>query len=217
MVPDRSTLSGMTGELPTSLTKSARVYQSLRREITTGLLSPGQQLVRRNLVKKYGVSLSIVNEALGRLVNDGLVNCPENESARVIELDERAVGNDFMLREAVERQVVRVLALEASDDTLAQLLQDARALDNWILVEGPVSSLHLEFHLKMARATGYRSLEDILHRTGVRALLTSRWLANQTRPHPVDFHEQLVKVLLLRDPIVADRKMWEHLHFGEVR
>src|SRR2546430_7598926 len=54
-------------------TKSSQVYGELRRDITAGNYKPGQHLVRRDLVKRFGVSLSIVNEALGRLSSDGLV------------------------------------------------------------------------------------------------------------------------------------------------
>ncbi|MSU53665.1 MAG: hypothetical protein EXS41_09805 [Opitutaceae bacterium] len=45
------------------------------------------------------------------------------------------------------------------------------------------------------------------------ALLAARWIKNQRIPHSVDFHEQLVCVIMTRNPVQADRKMHEHLHF----
>ena len=195
-------------------TKSARTYRDLHRQITGGNYAPGQNLIRRDLVKKYGVSLSIVNEALARLAGDGLVESRENQSTRVIDLNPQQVRDDAMLREAVERQVVCILVETASDEILNTILQDAQVLDRWIASEGPESSLHLEFHLKMARATGYPSLEKTLLRTGIRALMTSRWLRNQIIPHPVDFHEQLIRSFLLRDRMAADAAIRAHLQFG---
>ena len=60
-----------------------------------------------DLVKKFGVSLSIVSEALGRLSSDGLVETKEMFGTRVISLDEqtlkdaqRAAGDLARLLEA---------------------------------------------------------------------------------------------------------------------
>jgi DNA-binding GntR family transcriptional regulator len=199
-------------------TKSSRVYTELKQAITSGEYPPGQHLVRRDLVKRFGVSLSIVNEALARLVTDGLVETKEMFGTRVISLDSRSLEDEFVLREAIERHVARLLSESASDDTLKTLLDEARSIDKWMKEfghdESQGSLLHLEFHLKLARSTGYAMLEETLKRTGIRALLTTRFIKNLRNPHPADFHEQLVRTFMQRDPAVADRKMHDHLHYG---
>jgi DNA-binding GntR family transcriptional regulator len=199
-------------------TKSSRVYGELKRDITAGTYRPGEHLVRRDLVKKYGVSLSIVNEALARLSSDGLVETKEMFGTRVISLNEQTLKDEFALREAIERYVARVLAERASDEVLTGLLEDAKTLDRWMNElghdEGHGSLLHLDFHLKLARSTGFASLEETLKRTSMRALLTTRWLKNQRLPHPEDFHQQLVRAFLKRDPALADEMMRAHLHYA---
>ena len=199
-------------------TKSSRVYGELKREITAGTFRPGEHLVRRSLVKRFGVSLSIINEALGRLSGDGLVETTEMIGTRVLSLSEETLRDEFALREAIERHVARLLAERASDELLASLVEDARTLDRWMNElghdEGHGSLLHLEFHLKLARSAGFASLEESLKRMGMRALLTTRWLKNQRLPHPADFHQQLVRSMQRRDPEVADRTMREHLYYA---
>lgn len=198
-------------------TKTSRVYGELKRDITSGTYRPGQHLVRRDLVKRFGVSLSIVNEALGRLGNDGLVETKEMYGTRVIALSDKTLRDEFVLREAIERHVVRLLAEQGSDELLKSLLDDARTLDGWMNEIGHDEAhgtlLHLEFHLKLARSTGISSLEETLKRTSIRAMLTTRWIKNQRLPHPIDFHQQLVRAIMKRDAVAADRKMHEHLHF----
>jgi len=196
-------------------TKSSRVYAELRRAITDEVFKPGEHLVRRDLVKKYNVSLSIVNEVLARLSTDGLVETKEMYGTRVIRPDRENIRNDFALREAIERHVARILAEKAGDDLLAAILEDARTLDHRMATETQGGLVHLEFHLKLARSTGLPLLEQTLKRTGVRSLLTSRWLRRQTIPHPPDFHEQLARAIMQRDSNVADQKMKEHLHFND--
>lgn len=199
-------------------TKSSRVYGELKRDITAGTYRPGEHLVRRGLVKKHGVSFSIVNEALARLSSDGLVETKEMFGTRVISLNEQTLKDEFALREAVERYVARVLAERATDEVLTGLLEDAKTLDRCINElgddEGPGSLLHLDFHLKLARSTGFASLEETLKRTSMRALLTTRLRKNQWLPHPEDFHQQLVRALLKRDAAIADETMCGHLHYA---
>lgn len=71
--------ASFTKPLPddTFQTKTSRVYTELKRDITSGEIPPGTHLVRREVLKRFGVSLSIVNEALARLSSDGLVETKE--------------------------------------------------------------------------------------------------------------------------------------------
>jgi len=199
-------------------TKSSQIYAALKSDITTGVYKPGLHLVRRDLVKRFGVSLSIVNEALGRLGNDGLVETKEMYGTRVIALSTEMLQEEFVLREAIERHVVRLLAESGTDESFEELLNQAQALDRMTAEksqdEAKVTMMHLEFHLQLARATGYAALEETLKRSSMRALLTTRWIKNQRLPHPVDFHEQLIHVIRDRNAALADQKMREHLHFA---
>jgi DNA-binding GntR family transcriptional regulator len=206
---------GMESPEDTFQTKSSRVYAELRQAITDESFKPGQHLVRRDLVKQFSVSLSIINEVLARLATDGLVETKEMYGTRVIRPDADNIRNDFALREAIERHVARLLAEHSTNEQLQSLLDDARSLDRWMATERQAGLVHLEFHLKLARATGLHLLEQTLKRAGVRSLLTSRWLKRQAIPHPPDFHEQLVRAIMSRDPRVADEKMRDHLHFNE--
>ena len=199
-------------------TKSSRVYGELKRDITEGTYRPGEHLVRRDLVKKHGVSLSIVNEALARLSSDGLVETKEMFGTRVISLTDQSLRDEFVLREAIERHVARLLTEKASDEVLKGVMEDARTVDRWMNElghdGGQGSLLHLDFHLKLARSTGYPSLEETLKWTSMRALLTTRWLKNQRLPHPDNFHQQLVRSMMKRDPALADETMRAHLHYA---
>jgi DNA-binding GntR family transcriptional regulator len=199
-------------------TKSSQIYTAIKQDITTGTYKPGTHLVRRDLVKRFGVSLSIVNEALGRLGNEGLVETKEMYGTRVIALSTAMLREEFVLREAIERQVVRLLAAQAAPEILGELLELAQALDRWLVEKGDDEEhgkmLHLDFHLSLARATGYALLEETLKRSSTRVLLTMRWMKNQRIPHPVDFHERLVRAIMTRNPTVADQEMHAHLHFA---
>lgn len=205
----------MSSAQPTFQTKSSRVYETLKQNITNGDYKPGHHLVRRGLVKEFGVSLSIVNEALARLASDGLVESKEMYGTRVIDLDEHQLQGEFMLREAVERQAVRLLVQNASDGVLETLHKQARKLDAELAAghDQDLSLTHFNFHIQMVEAAGFPQLSETLERTGIRSLMTTRWLVNQEQPHPPNFHARLVKTVLKRDPVAADAEILRHLHY----
>ncbi len=84
------------------MTKQQRVYQSLREEILSGVLAPGQRLLFNQLAKRFEVSPIPVREALRLLEREELVDVLPHVSVIVRELP---------FEEALWAQEVR-LALE---------------------------------------------------------------------------------------------------------
>ena len=54
-------------------TLKLRVYEGIKQLILSGKLRPGQKLAERDLGERLKVSRTPIREALGRLVQDGLV------------------------------------------------------------------------------------------------------------------------------------------------
>jgi DNA-binding GntR family transcriptional regulator len=160
-----------------------------------------------------------VTEALHMLESDGLVESRPLYGCRVRPLTIEDLHNDQVLREALECQAARLVAEHASDDELRRLAAEARQLDRLMRGGDPESKLgmelHLEFHVKIARLSGYACLGEELHRVWSRLLMRVNWLkATRYKPVPDDWHHQLVDVLQGRDPASAEIKMREHVQFG---
>jgi len=114
-------------ENPTTLTE--QVYGTLRDEIVSGVLRPGDRLVRRTPGKRLGVSPMPVVEALLRLEADGLVESHPQRGSRVRPLTFEEVHNDQILREAIECQAARMCTKNASKAELSALMTKARLVD----------------------------------------------------------------------------------------
>lgn len=200
-------------------TLTQRVYETLRTEIVAGQFAPGDRLVRRALSKHLGVSPMPVTEALYMLQLDGLVESRPLYGCRVRPLTMEDLRNDQVLREALECQAARLIGAHASDDELKRLAADARQLDR-LMCEGDPDSklgmeLHLEFHVTIARLSGYARLAEELRRVWSRLLMRVNWIkATRYKPVPGDWHQQLVRVLRRRDTAEAEVKMREHVQFG---
>lgn len=97
---------------------SARVYEEMRRRIISLSLPPGETLVRSDLAERYNVSQSPVREAIARLEQDGLVISYPQSRTVVSRIDVERVREEHFLRNAVECDVVRQLALHAEPAAL---------------------------------------------------------------------------------------------------
>ena len=198
-------------------TLKSRVYLTLRAEILSGETPPGTRLVRRTLSQRLGVSPIPVTEALHQLEQDGLVESEPMFGHRVRTLNAETVRNDHVLREAIECQSARLCAQNATAVQLEVLAQHSEKLDKQ-LKANPDHTLHadqhLEFHLEIARATGYSALAMALEKLWFRRLMLINTVNATLLGLPANWHAQLVKALASRNADVAERAMREHVQFN---
>jgi DNA-binding GntR family transcriptional regulator len=201
-------------------TLKSQVFQTLRQEILSGAMPPGTRLVRRALSQRLGVSPIPVIEALHQLEKDGLVESEPMFGHRVRALSTEAVRSDHVLREAIECQAARLCAQNASPAQFEALARQAKELDT-VLEGDPETATHaeahLEFHLGIARATGFNGLVKALENLWFRRLMVLNTLNATTLGLPRDWHGRLVKALASRDAEVAEKAMREHVQFNVER
>jgi DNA-binding GntR family transcriptional regulator len=102
---------------------------------------------------------------------------------------------------------------------MAHLAAEAKRLDRMIAGRDPRSRFgrqaHLEFHVSIARAGGYRRLAEELERVWFRRLMWMNWVkATHCRPVPQGWHQRLVEVLATRDAEQAEAQMRAHVRYG---
>ncbi|MBU0611487.1 MAG: FCD domain-containing protein, partial [Armatimonadetes bacterium] len=74
--------------------------------------------------------------------------------------------------------------------------------------------LHMEFHLDLARLTGFELLWEQLEAVWLRHLMQINWLNAALQPVPSDWHQSLLAALGSGDPDAAERAMREHVRYG---
>lgn len=203
-------------------TAALTVYEALRTDIIDGKLKPGERLVRRAVAKEFGVSPIPVTEALWRLEQDGLVESEPMYGSRVRMLTAETMSNEQILREAIECQTARLLAENGTAAEFEALMKQAQRLDEVIARHDRTSRegliMHSDFHITIARMSGYSLLVHELERAGFLDLMRVNWVnATVIEPVPDEWHQQLVTALATRDPDYAERKMREHVRFGRER
>jgi len=195
-------------------------YDIIAGKILSGELPPGEKLSIRSMAQLTGVSMIPVIEALHRLEHEGLVESFPRWGSRVVEFSPETIRDRNALREAVECQVIRILAeMDLSSEQRTRLQHLAEELDGLPRTDEPGNPFwekHYDFHMLLADFSGCVSLGKALHNVNLFHLLVRNTLANKEkfRIIPRGLHVKLVKEILDKKPDEAERAMREHIRLS---
>jgi DNA-binding GntR family transcriptional regulator len=187
------------------------VYESLRSDILTCRLAPGDDMREQELAERYAVSRQPVREALLRLEREHLVTVQPRQGYRVNPISLSDARDILQFRLVLEPACVAEAIDSASDSVL-------KALDEFRLFSGDHEAFityNRAFHTALAHASGNRrmaaSLCDLI---GQADRLVRVSLANVKGHDParlVAEHVALIEAMQRRDGRTASRIIKAHV------
>lgn len=199
------------------LSSTEKAYLKIKQQILSHKLEPGSRLTSREMAKLTGVSIIPVLQALQRLDSEGLVESMPGWGSRVITLDQETIRDKYLLREAIECQVARILAENITYAQKNELTEFTTQLDSFGC-KSPVDerywSADHEFHLLLARMTGSKTLLKEIQKVNLFRFLhrAREWITAQNESFPPDHHMKIVEAILTHDPDQAERVMRAHIY-----
>lgn len=172
---------------------SETVVAAIREQLQTGLIQPGQKLpTEGQLTETFGVSRTVVREALAQLAAAGLVEPRQGAGVFVIEQISTAFGaltSEMGTKNSIALNVLEVrLAIEIESAGLAATRRNAAQeaeiqeaffeFDALLLNGQPTGPADLSFHRAIASATNnpfYVEMLDVLGRRAIPCDVTSPW------------------------------------------
>jgi DNA-binding GntR family transcriptional regulator len=203
--------------------KSTRVdlaCQALRQAIIEQALPPGTRLPEDELGVRFGMSRTLVREALAQLQSEGLVDAPPRRTATTAKPTLDQAREVFEIRRMLEREVVRLAIGRWRPEFGAELEGHVRAEEAARRVGEARVSIRLagEFHTKLGAMAGNSLLRRYLSEVVSRCSLI---LALYGRPHSADCavneHREIVAALRAGKAEAAIRVMEHHLGSVEQR
>ncbi len=151
------------------------VAGELRRRVLEGEFTPGQRLpTGAELAASFGVSMSVIREAMSRLKHDGLIQSIQGVGAfvsaqgqtRAFRLDGAAgvhldLGRIFELRQAVEGEAARLAARRRTDEHLQRMRAALAEMEQAVISGADGTSADARFHQVVAEATGNPLFADM--------------------------------------------------------
>jgi GntR family transcriptional regulator, rspAB operon transcriptional repressor len=191
-----------------------RVQDLIRDAIVRLELKPGTFIDKAALCAQLGVSRFPVSEALGRLADQKLVEVLPQRGTRVTFIDLADCRQAMFIRRALEVEVVRTIAPQASDSFLAKIdqnLSDQRVMLQTDSRDG-FYELDLAFHDLLLSELGFDRVRSAIE--GARGSLNRMrllLLTPERRPRAYAEHVVIAEALKRRDPVAAGRAMENHL------
>jgi DNA-binding GntR family transcriptional regulator len=195
-------------------------YRALRRSIIEQALPPGTRLPEDAIGKQFGMSRTLARATLARLQTEGLVEAGGKRTAKVARPSLGAAKEDFEVRRALEREMIRLVALRWKPD-FGDILERHVSEEDHARSGGhaPISiRLAGEFHIRLAEMSGNSLLQRYLSEVVSRCSLI---LALHGRPHSsecaVTEHRQIIDALRRGDEEAAVALMDDHIGCVEER
>lgn len=191
-----------------------RIVEAITTAIVERRLMPGTRLVEQQIADVFGVSRTVVRQALNQLSRDRLVTLEPSRGAFVAMPSIDEARQVFEVRRLLEAGMARQLAARITDAQIVELrahLRDERHAVSRADVSGRTRLL-ADFHVVLARLLGNevlaQLLADLLSRSQLIALMyQSGHSAEQSQAE----HVEIVQALEKRDGRAAARLMEQHL------
>ena len=192
-----------------------QVFERLRGMIISLELPPGSPLSRAALASQFGVSSTPIRDALMRLEEEGLVDVFPQYATVVSQVDVRLAQQAHFLRQAVELEIVRMLALRHDqvfaaelNATIARQQQYAKAgdLEKFMAADN-------EFHSQFYAAADKQDIWSLVRsRSGHIDRLRRLHLPSPGKAQDIVRHHRLIaKAIDAGEPDEAQKHLRTHL------
>jgi DNA-binding GntR family transcriptional regulator len=206
---------------PATPTRTAGVFQELRHSVVSGRLRPGERLKLAELCEQYGVSLSVVREAVTRLAEQGLVRAERNRGFRVTPLSLADLEDLTIVRVEIESLCLRRsmefgdTSWEAGVVAAHHTLSRAAATATGALYERyqAVSAAHSSYHAALAAGCHSPRLIAIRQNLFDCAELYRGWSVtiSEGQRHPEGEHAAILEAILAGDCNSAVAQLAGHI------
>jgi GntR family transcriptional regulator, transcriptional repressor for pyruvate dehydrogenase complex len=211
---------------------SAKIAEQIKSLITKGELKPGDVLPpERELVKIFKVSRASLREALKSLTGMGFLEITQTHRTIVKSLAAGRITEplDYLIREDIHtvlelievRKAIEIwnayyAAERAKDEDVARLENSVASMRKKIEQHSSAVEEDANFHIAVSQAAHNKiqthlmfSIYDLLKES------IANYFDNFKLNYILDQHSRVVEAIRKKDPVLASRRMREHLDYVE--
>ncbi len=195
------------------------IVDTLTRAIVEHRLHPGTKLAEQKVAAHFGVSRTLVRQALFQLAQNRLVQMEPARGAFVAAPSASEARQVFAVRRMLEGAMTRAFVQQVTPAKIKALKEHVALEKQLVASEDRAGRTELlgDFHVRMAELMGNQVLAQLLGDLISRcSLITLMYQSSSAAAHSNEEHAQIVKALAARDEETAVRLMDEHLQHVEV-
>ena len=193
---------------------TSAIVEAITRAIVDHRLHPGTKLAEQKLADHFGVSRTLVRQALFQLSQNRLIRLEPARGAFVAAPAVNEARQVFAVRRMLEAEMTRAFVRESTPAKI-RALREHVAQEKAAVASNDVAGrneLLGDFHVRMAELMGNEVLAQMLGELISRcALITLMYQSASAAEHSSEEHAEIVRALAAKDEELAVRLMDEHL------
>jgi DNA-binding GntR family transcriptional regulator len=212
--------AGIMTAIAVKKTLSEEVYDRLRTELLRGDYLPGKKLLIGEIAGRYGVSASVLREALARLAQQGLVHASPQRGFSVPRLSVEGLEDLSLARRLIETTALREsikdgdLGWESAVLGAHHRLQNTQFTDSHGHLTEEWDRAHREFHHVLLAGGRSATLTEVATGLRDRTELFVHWSRELTHDDSRDVpaeHRRIADLAVARDAEGAAQALDEHI------
>jgi DNA-binding GntR family transcriptional regulator len=193
-----------------------QVVKLLREDILNGALVSGQRLVEGALCESYGVSRTVIREALRQLESESLISVVPSRGPIVTELSLKDIESIYEVRARLEGLAGECFALHATREQCKALVDLLDRMEEEYM-HGTVEqreSIKSEFYAVLAAGCGNKVLTEMLRSIHARIAIFRRFAfvdGGRVAHSMLELRKVVAAAAVARDPAMARIACEEHI------
>jgi len=190
----------------------------MEQAILSGQFKPRERLIEMNLIPCYGVSRTVIREALKALEAKGLVRTRPFRGATVADLTVDEIGEIYFVRMAIEKIAARLIIKNIRPVEIQALKKLLKEVERHLQKKTDrMIEKDSEFHRALFGTCRNQVLCDIIGwlRTRSHIVGYNAWSLPQRIEQSILEHREILQAIEKRDPVQLERVIVKHLTYSK--
>ncbi len=201
-----------------SSVNSLRISQEIEDAILSGQFKPRERLIEMDLISRFGVSRTVIREALKGLEAKGLIRTTPYRGAVVADLTIEEIEEIYFVRTELEKIAARLVLKNIIQEEIQNLKKFAKEVEKHLRGKThQMIEVDSEFHRMVFRACRNNYLCDMIDflRTKAHIVRFNAWSLPHRIEQSIIEHREMMRAIEDRDLAQFEKLIVKHLTFSK--
>jgi DNA-binding GntR family transcriptional regulator len=197
---------------------SIRVTKEIEEAILSGQFKPRERLIEMDLISKFGVSRTVIREALKRLEAKGLIRTTPYRGAVVADLTVDEIEEIYFVRAELEKIAARLVLKHITPAEIKQLKRLSKEVERHFREKtNQMIEADSEFHRAIFRACHNSYLYEMIDflRTKAHIVRFNAWSIPHRIEESILEHRMIIGAIERKDLKGLEKLIVQHLTFSK--
>jgi len=197
---------------------SIRISQEIEEAILSGQFKPRERLIEMDLLSKFGVSRTVIREALKRLEAKGLIRTAPYRGAVVADLTVEEIEEIYFVRAELEKIAARLVLKHITPAEIEHLKKLSKEVERHLREKThQMIEADSEFHRMIFKACRNSYLYEMIDylRTKAHIVRFNAWALPHRIEQSIVEHREILKTIEDRNPSQFEKLIVRHLTFSK--